>query len=113
MISFVKMEWQWLGHNVAKENLWTSVTLACIAIFVEFFYLYRHVFESQTKEKYAMVKLLHFTLIHRLLQTYLTEKIMQNYCWTRYIVHFPIKKGTIIPLLFILENTMDKERHLF
>lgn len=54
MISFVKMEWQWLGHNVAKENLWTSVTLACIAIFVEFFYLYRHVFESQAKEKYAM-----------------------------------------------------------
>lgn len=48
------MEWQWLGHNVVKENRWTSISLACIALLIEFFYVHRHVFESQVKEKYAM-----------------------------------------------------------
>ena len=46
IISFVKMEWQWLGHNVVKENLWTSISLAYIALLIEFFYVHRHVFES-------------------------------------------------------------------
>lgn len=53
MISFVKMEWQWLGHNVAKENLWTSISLACIALLVEFFYSHRHEYKRQSPKIYA------------------------------------------------------------
>ena len=53
MVSFVKMEWRWLDHNVAKENLWTSVTLACIALLVEFFYIHRHEYKRQSHKIYA------------------------------------------------------------
>ena len=53
MISFVKMEWQWLGQNVAKENLWTSISLACIALLVEFFYSHRHEYKRQSPKIYA------------------------------------------------------------
>lgn len=53
MISFVKMEWRWLDHNVAKENLWTSVSLACIALLVEFFYSHRHEYKRQSPKIYA------------------------------------------------------------
>ena len=53
MISFVKMEWQWLGHNVANENLWTSISLACIALLVEFFYSHRHEYKRQSTKIYA------------------------------------------------------------
>lgn len=73
------MEWQWLGHNVAKENLWTSVTLACIALLVEFFYSHRHEYKRQSP-KYMQRLLLHYILIHQLRLTYLIEKVMQNYC---------------------------------
>lgn len=54
IVSFIQIGWKWLDGYIVKENFLASVTLACIAIFVEFFYLYRHVFESQAKEKYAM-----------------------------------------------------------
>ena len=54
IVSFIQIGWKWLDGYVVKENFLASVTLACIAIFVEFFYVYRHVFESQSKEKYAM-----------------------------------------------------------
>lgn len=53
MISFVKMECQWLGQNVAKENLWTSISLACIALLVEFFYSHRHEYKRQSPKIYA------------------------------------------------------------
>lgn len=53
MVSFVKMEWRWLDHNVAKENLWTSVSLACIALLVEFFYSHRHEYKRQSPKIYA------------------------------------------------------------
>ena len=54
IVSFIQIGWKWLDGYIVKENFLASVTLACIAIFVEFFYLYRHVFESQAKEKYVM-----------------------------------------------------------
>lgn len=53
MVSFVQMEWRWLDHNVAKENLWTSVSLACIALLVEFFYSHRHEYKRQSPKIYA------------------------------------------------------------
>lgn len=77
MISFVKMEWQWLGHNVAKENLWTSVTLACIALLVEFS-IFIDMYLKVRPKKSMLWLFLHFTLIHRLLQTYLTEKLCKT-----------------------------------
>lgn len=55
------------------------------------FYLYRHVFESQAKEKYAMA-VSPFYFDSPTSSDLFNRKIMQNYCWTRYIVHFPIKK---------------------
>lgn len=53
IIAFVKMEWRWLDHNVAKENLWTSVSLACIALLVEFFYSHRHEYKRHSPKIYA------------------------------------------------------------
>lgn len=111
MISFVKMEWQWLGHNVAKENLWTSVTLACIALLVEFFYCHHHEYKRQSPKIYATsASPLYFDsptssdLFNR--KSY--AKLLLNKIYSS----FAVKKGTNILLSFILENTMDKERHL-